>query len=41
MKHVMQETGLELFLKNGKTTKKAPVMECKNFFYRKSSVDGG
>ena len=28
----MSETGLQLFLKHGKTIRKAPIMESKNFF---------
>ena len=39
IKQVMSQVGLKLFLKNGKTISKAPVMELSALFYRKSSVD--
>ena len=32
MKQVMSETGEQLFLRNGKTIRKAPIMDFKSFF---------
>ena len=39
MKQVMSQAGLKLFLKNGKTISKAPIIESSELFHRKSSVD--